>query len=55
MSLFPDEFCHPASDKLLSCRDKRAAELGTHCEHWYEDQGCCACGTQEPNLVIIGD
>lgn len=42
MDLIPDETC-PSSQN----------EHGTHCDCWYEDEGCCFCGTTEPNLVII--
>ncbi len=28
-------------------------EWGGHCDHWYEDEGCHYCGTQEPNLLVI--
>lgn len=40
---------------LLANEDCPASENehGTHCEHWYEDEGCHSCGTQEPNLVIL--
>ncbi len=40
--LIPDEDC-----------PKSQNEHGTHCDHWYEDEGCHWCGTTEPNLVII--
>lgn len=43
-ALFPSEDC-PQSQN----------EYGTHSDNWYEDEGCEWCGTQEPNLVVLGD
>lgn len=51
--LIPNELCDPPSDKVLPCRDTEAVAAGVHCDHWYEDEGCHACGTKEPNLVIL--
>lgn len=52
--MIPNEFCDPPTATVLACRDHDAVEVGAHCDHWYEDQGCCACGTKEPNLVVLG-
>lgn len=53
--IIPNELCNPemVEDVVLKCRGPEAQAAGTHCDHWYEDEGCCACGTEEPNLVII--
>lgn len=38
----------------LSLYCQRDNILGVfHCDHWYEDEGCHACGTQTLNLLII--
>lgn len=52
MTLIPDETC-PSANHVRSCLSVEAIAAGVHCDHWYEDEGCCACGTNEPNLVII--
>lgn len=35
--------------------DPSSQAYGYHCDHWYEDEGCCYCDTTTINLVIIDD
>lgn len=35
--------------------DPESQPFGVHCDHWYEDEGCCYCGTDTLNLVVIGE
>lgn len=53
LDLVVSEFCPSKFEG--ACRERDAVEAETHCGHWYEDEGCCACGTKEPNLKVFGD
>jgi hypothetical protein len=33
---------------------KSLADHGCHCDHWYDDLGCCWCENREMNLLVIG-
>lgn len=52
VDLIPDEFC-PDKTTDIPCRTEGALVAGVHCDHWYEDEGCHVCHTEEPNLVIF--
>jgi hypothetical protein len=44
MGLIPDEHCSASRE-----------DHGCHCDHWYEDEGCCWCENRTLNLVVLGE
>lgn len=40
-------------DENEACPDPKA-DMGLHCDHWFDGEGCCYCGAAEmPNPLRI--
>lgn len=51
--LVSDEHCPAGQAAHTRCRPADAMAASTHCDCWYEDNGCHACGTTVWNLVVL--